>query len=187
MFKTFLDRLYYSYEMLVYHIPFFAAAYIRFHAPSVHKELSLLQLHIESTARVLHIGCGSIPYTSLFIAQKTGAHVTGIDHNPSVVKNAVQVLHRYPQSSNISIIQGEGTTYDVSSFDIIIISYGITDQERIVRHVLSSSTPGTRILVRTSTAKQNASLMTSLQPLLVDRVHLLLTQESLLVIIPKTT
>jgi len=185
MFKTFLDRLYYSYEMLAYHIPFFAAAYIRFHAPSVNKELSLL--HIKSTDRVLHIGCGAIPYTSFFIAQETGAHVTGIDHKPPIVKNAVHVLHRYSQSNNISITRGEGTTYDVSSFDIIIVSYGIAGQERIVRHVLSSSKPGTRVLVRTSTAKQNASLIGLIRPLIVNRARLLLTQESLLFVVPKTT
>lgn len=182
MLKTLLDRLYYSYEMLAYHLPFFAAAYIKFHAPSVSKELSLL--HIESNARVLHIGCGAIPYTSLLIAQKTGAHVTGIDHKALVVKNATHVLRRYSHTNTIYIARGEGTTYDVSSFDVVIVSYGIAEQERIVRHVISSSKPGTRILVRTSTAIQNTSLMTLLQPLLINRVHLLLTQESLLIITP---
>ncbi len=184
MFKKILDRLYYSYEMLAYHMPLFAAAYITFHEPSVKKELSLLQ--IEPTANVLHIGCGAIPYTSLIVTRETGARVTGIDNKTPVVTNAVHCLHRYHLSDKICITQGEGSTYDVSSFEVIIISHGIANQEQIVRHVLVSSKQGTRILIRTSTAKQNPLLMKLLQHLIVDRVHLLLTQESILVITSNT-
>ena len=50
------------------------------------KEINLA--NVTKDDRILHIGCGSIPATSVLLAKKTGSEVTGIDNDFSSVKQA---------------------------------------------------------------------------------------------------
>ena len=181
MIKTFLDKLYYVYEVFSHHLPFFAKAYVKFHEPSVKKEIAMLQL--SSSDKVLHIGCGAIPYTSVVMAREIGARVTGIDHKSRVVMLSTQYIKQCKLSDLVIIKKGEGSTCDVSGFDVIILSYGVANQDVVLQHVLDSSNAGSRILLRRSTTKNHSALVNRFY---TSHVHLLLTQESVLLVKKKT-
>ena len=104
MMKKFLDHLYYMYEFLSSHIPFLAKLYIIFHESSVKKEIEMA--HISSSDKILHIGCGAIPYTSIVISKETNAKVTGIDHKQSVVDAAANFIHSHRLSNEVTIQHG---------------------------------------------------------------------------------
>jgi protein-L-isoaspartate O-methyltransferase len=180
MIKTFLDQLYYAYEVFSHYLPFFAEAYVKFHEPSVKKEIVMLQL--SSSDKVLHIGCGAIPYTSIVIAREIGAQVTGIDHKLRVVMLSMHCIKQRKLLDLVAIKKEEGKTCDVSGFDVIIISYGIANQDVVLQHVLDSSKAGSRILLRRSTAKNHTALDALVKELSIDSIRVLLTQESILIV-----
>jgi len=181
MIKTFLDRLYYVYEVFSHHLPLFAEAYVKFHEPSVKKEIAMLQL--SSSDKVLHIGCGAIPYTSIVMAREIGAQVIAIDHKSRVVKLSTYYIKQRKLLDLVTIKKEEGKTCGVSGFDVIIISYGIANQDVVLQHVIDSSKAGSRILLRRSTAKNHAALVNEFS---TNHVHLLLTQESILLVKKET-
>lgn len=180
MIKKLLDYLYYIYEILYQHVPFFLLIYIKIHEPSVKKEIEMIQL--SQSDRVLHIGCGAIPYTSMVIARETGAHIVGIDYKSRIVDLANSYIKRKNLLNMIRIELGDGQNYDASGFNVVIISYGIDVQDLVLRHVLESVKDGTRIILRKSRAKKNDNINSIVKGFSTDSLRLLLTQESVLII-----
>ena len=99
--KKTLDYVYYFTEILFYRIPFMAKLYIRLHTPAVKKEIALS--NISESDKVLHIGCGAIPYTAKIIAQEKKVKVVGIDNKTKIVNMATNFIKKYPCSDFIKI------------------------------------------------------------------------------------
>ena len=180
MIKKFLDYLYYIFEILSNYIPFFAELYIKYHSPSVKKEIEMSRL--SQSDKVLHIGCGAIPYTSIVIAREINTDIVGIDHKLRIVNIATDYIKRYSLSDVVRIERGNGKTYDVSNFDVIIISYGVVDQNLVLKHVLESMNGGARIILRRSTEDKNGYIDPIVNEFSVSSIRLLLTQESVLIV-----
>ncbi|MHA1193000.1 MAG: class I SAM-dependent methyltransferase [Promethearchaeota archaeon] len=180
MIKKFLDYLYYSFEIFSNYIPFLAKLYIKFHAPSVKKEIKMLNL--SSSDRILHIGCGAIPYTSIGISREIDAEIVGIDCNPRVVDIATDYLKRYNLSNMVKIEIGDGKTYSISGFDVIILSYGIDGQDLVLRHAIDSMKKGARIILRRFTTERDNYIDSIVKEFSVCSIKLLLTQESILIV-----
>jgi len=180
MIKKLFDYLYYSFEFFSKYIPFFVMSYIKFHEFSVVKEIEMSD--ISPSDRILHIGCGAIPYTSITISRKTGAKIIGIDYNPHVVNIAIEHLKRYNLSNLIKIEEGDGKSYNISDFDVIIISYGIDCQDSVLRHVIDSMKSGTRIILRRSSTEKNEYIDSILKEFSSYSCRMLLTQESILIV-----
>ncbi len=180
MMKKFLDTLYYMYELLSNYIPLLAKLYIVFHESSVKKEIEMA--HISSLDKILHIGCGAIPYTSIVISRETNAKVVGIDHKSRVVDSSTKFIRSHHLSDKITIQRGVGGSYNVSEFNVIIISYGITNQDVVLKCVLKSAKKDTKIILRRSTANYDSYIDSMVDNFAISRKRMLLTQESILII-----
>ena len=180
MIKKFLNKLYYFFEIFSNHSNFFIRAYIRFHAPSVKKEIEIANL--SNSKKILHIGCGAIPYTSIILSNNTDADIVGIDYNLSVVKNAKRLVNRFFLNKKIQIKFGDGKTYDVLGFNLIIISNGIDQQDVVLKNVYNSVKNGTKIILRGSVTEKNDYLNSMIRKYSVKSQNLLLTQKSCLLI-----
>jgi len=180
MIKKFLDHLYYTSEIFSNYVPFFSKLYIKFHESSVKKEIEMSNL--SSSDRILHIGCGAIPYTSLVLSREINSKIVGIDCNPHVVDIANDYLKRYNLSNMIKIEMGDGKTYDVSGFDSIILSYGVDGQDLVLRHVIDSMKNGARLILRRSTTERNSYIDSIVKEFSICSIRLLLTQESVLIV-----
>jgi len=180
MIKEFLDHLYYTFEIFSNHIPFFAKLYIKFHKSSVKKEIEMSNLL--SSDRILHIGCGAIPYTSIVLSREVNSKVVGIDCDPRVVNIATDYLKRYNFSNMVKIEIGDGKTYNVSDFDVVILSYGIDSQDSVLRHAIDSMKEGARIILRRPSTEKNEYIDSIVKEFSVCSIRLLLTQESILIV-----
>jgi len=180
MFKKFLDRIYYIYEIISTNISFFSFLYLKFHEPAVKKEIKMAD--ISKSDKILHIGCGAIPYTSIIVSRETNAKVVGIDHKPRVVDASTKFIHSHHLSDKITIQRGVGDSYNVSEFNVILISYGITNQDVVLKHVLKSAEKDTKIILRRSTANYDSPIGSMVDNLSIARKKLLLTQESVFII-----
>ena len=180
MIKTFLDYLYFTFEIFCYHIPFFAKLFIKIHSPSVKKEIEMSNL--SSSDKILHIGCGAIPYTTIVISKETDAKIVGIDKESRIVNIATDFVRKYNISDIVKIEIGNGKTHNVSDFDVIILSYGIDRQDLVLKHVFNSVKKGSRILLRRSISKKEDYIDSIVKNYSVNRTRLLLTQESVLIV-----
>jgi len=180
MIKKLLDYLYYSFERFSNYISFFAKLYIKFHESSVKKEIEMSDL--SPSDRILHIGCGAIPYTSILVSRNIGAEIVGIDCDPRVVTIATDYLKRYNLSNMVKIEIGDGKTYNVSDFDVVILSYGIDSQDSVLRHAIDSMKGGTRIILRRPSTERDDYTDSIVKEFSVCSIRLLLTQESILLV-----
>ena len=180
MFKKLLNRLYFIYETFAYKSSLFATVYLKFHEPSVEKEIEMAQ--ITASDHVLHIGCGAIPYTSAVLVRKCNMNIVSIDNKQKIVDNAINFVKQHGLSNKINLKRGDGKTYDVSGFDVVIISYGVAEQDMVLRHVINSVQAGSRIILRRSTTKKSEYIDSIIEEFSICSKRLLLTQKSILII-----
>ena len=98
--------------------------------------------------RILHIGCGSIPYTATIVARKVGASITAVDNDSMVVRNASNYLLNREFGDMVKIEEGDALDYPVSDFDVIIVSLGVMPRDLVLRQLQLQLKNGTRIICR---------------------------------------
>jgi len=176
MFKKFIDQLYNIYEIIFTNISFFSFLYMKFHEPSVKKEINMAQ--ITHSDKVLHIGCGAIPYSLMILSKETHTEITGIDNQTRSITYAKKFI---ADDKNIHIEKASGETYDVSTFDVILISYGVGDIEAVLKNTLQHLKDNGKIILRKPVTETTEYINSILENYSIKKLKLLLTQESYLI------
>ncbi len=122
--------------------------YFDFYDEMTENEIKLANISEDDV--ILHIGCGPIPATSIHITRKTGAQVTGIDHNLSSVKQAQLCISKYNLSDKVKIKYAKAGQFPIDNFNLIILSQGIKPHEKILEHIGSSMKHEVQVIFRTS-------------------------------------
>ncbi len=150
--KKVSDYIFIIIEKIAVKFPSLLSAYIIYYEDIVDNEIHLAE--ITRTDTVLHIGCGSLPSTSLLIAKKTMSRTVGIDKVPSTVNDAqycVRIMHQEPQ---IQIQQANALDYPMNTSDVIIVSQGIEPRYEVLAHIANTMRPHTRVLFRTFSSEK---------------------------------
>lgn len=181
MIKKLLDWLYYFFELFANHNMLFTKMYIKFHTYSVKKEIEMAGLKKED--KILHIGCGSIPYTLIILSDVLKTKVVGIDNNQKVVDNARNLLKKFEKYDSIIIDKADGVKYNILSFNVIIISYGINQHDLVLKHVINSAYKKSKVIIRGSNLEKNKYIDKIVEKYYTKKIRLLLTQDSILLVI----
>ncbi len=105
---------------------------------------------ISKDDKVLHIGCGPIPATSILLTKKSGTQVIGIDKDPRSVNQAHKCVLKSGVSKKVQIKHADAKIFPVDKFDIIILSQGIKEYKEVLEHIARSIKYNTRVIFRTS-------------------------------------
>ena len=105
---------------------------------------------ISKNDNILHIGCGSIPATSILIEKKISAQITGIDNNLPSINNAIKLLKMIKLSDNIKILYGDALNFPVEKFNLIIVSQGIKQYDRALKYISKTMKKDAKVIFRTS-------------------------------------
>ena len=116
----------------------------RFYRRLVERELKSISLDPDAT--VLHIGCGPLPMTALYLSQM-GFHVKASDCNPAAVRSARKVVSQ-SRDERIAVWEMEGDNIDYSPFDAVWVSLAVDDKRRVVVRALQTLKPGAPVLYR---------------------------------------
>lgn len=146
MHRTLANTLWSLLESLSFKLPIFARLYNKYYGYAVKKEIQLAD--ITSSDKILHIGGGILPATSVVITQETNASVTCIDNIRKSLHLASQYIEEMGLSDSIKLDYGDGTTYPVENFTAIFISLGVHPREAVFNHVFRSVKSGTRVIFR---------------------------------------
>ena len=151
--KFISDYLFIVIEKIIVKLPLLLSPYITYYEDIVDKEIKIAKITRQDN--ILHIGCGSIPSTSLLIAQKTKAPTIGIDKNIPTVQDAQNCVHTLHQENQIQIHHADALTYTMQSSDVIIVSQGIEPRYEVLEHIAKTIGHNTRVIFRTFSSKND--------------------------------
>jgi len=113
----------------------------------VKKEIGLAR--IDAKTKVLHIG-GGLPYTAVIITRSTGAQVTAVEIEPKIRDMALAHVKKLGLKDKIEIILADGKDISAAGFDVVILSLSIKSKDAVLRNILETCNPGTRIIYRSA-------------------------------------
>lgn len=146
-FKKVIDYMFKIVEKIIIKLKKLLPSYIKYYVDIIDKEINIAK--ISSSTRVVHIGCGPIPSTSILIAKKTGANIIGVDKNPRTVEKARSCLHELGYANKIQIKQAEASNFPIENFDVILISHGIEPRDKFLKYVSKSMKEDAIVVFRT--------------------------------------
>jgi 2-polyprenyl-3-methyl-5-hydroxy-6-metoxy-1,4-benzoquinol methylase len=146
-FKKLSDVMFAIAEKIVIKMEKLLPLYVKYYEDIVDKEIAMA--NISSSDKVLHMGCGSVPSTSILIAEKTVANVVGIDRNSRSVEEARSCVYLVRSDDRIQIKHAEVLNFPVENFDVIIASQGIEPQDKILNYISQSMKNDARVIFRT--------------------------------------
>jgi hypothetical protein len=144
--KHIVDYAFRLAESILTRVTPFADLYTGYYQNMIKDESSMAG--ISCSTSVLHIGCGPIPNTAVTLARLTGAKVTAVDNNPDAVKKAIDYVKQVHMKQLVHIKTGDGMTFPVRNFRVIILSLGVEPIGKVLRHIALSSDPNTKIIYR---------------------------------------
>jgi precorrin-6B methylase 2 len=140
------DYTFYLAEKIILNYKKFIPFYMKFYEEMVIEEIKMA--NISSDDKILHIGCGSIPATSIIIAKETGANIVAIDIDPYSSQKAKQFIKQNTKLNNIIIKNADGAEYSTAEFDTILISDGVKKLYNILQNISESLRKNTKVIFR---------------------------------------
>jgi len=145
--KKISDIIFIFSEKITLKLDYFLKYYISYYNDMMNKEIKLGS--ISRSDRVVHIGCGSIPASSILIAQKTGAKIVGIDKDKKTVKNAKSCIKKLNLSDKIQIENVDALDFSFDNYDIILVAHGIRPITKFLKYLSGRISKKTIIIFRT--------------------------------------
>ena len=116
-----------------------------FYSRLVRKEAE--ECGINPGSRVLHVGCGPMPYTAIMLAE-TGIKVTGVDIDPGAVLSARKMVKQAGADRLVDIQHGDGKNLDPRDYDFIWVSLHAEPKEEVVPALLERMREGAVLVFR---------------------------------------
>ncbi|MDH7506388.1 MAG: class I SAM-dependent methyltransferase [Candidatus Thermoplasmatota archaeon] len=146
--KKLSDLIFILIENIVVSFDKIVPVYLDFYKPMIENEIALA--NISNKDKILHVGCGSIPATSINIVKKTDADVTAIDKNIKCIKKAQSLISNIKLSNKIKIIYSDALNFPLEKFNLIIVSLGVKPYEEVLKYISQNMENDARIIVRTN-------------------------------------
>ena len=105
-------------------------------------------INIKNSASILHIGCGSIPASSILLAKKTQAKIIGIDLDDHAIKKAKKCIKNMGLTKRVIVKKMDALKSDLSQYEIILISQGIIPKEGFMQKLADTLSLDQIIILR---------------------------------------
>ena len=142
-----MDILFRTLEKILSKYRLFARAYAHFFEKMTIDEFAMV--HISDKAKVVNIGCGSLPHTLIILAKVKDWKFLGIDKDEVSIESAKKIVDYYHLSNRIEIRWTDGLDFDVSAFDLIIVSHGVEPKTELLEKLGNEIRDDGIILYRT--------------------------------------
>jgi len=152
IFQKYVDYLFILFEKIIINLDYFLPYYLNYYNDLVESEIKLAD--ILSERKIVHIGSGSIPSTSILIAQKTNSRITCIDKDPKAIKNSIKIVKKIGLSNLINIKKINALDISFEKFDVIFISHGIVPKKEFLEK-LSKKITDKNIVIHRSFSKDS--------------------------------
>lgn len=146
--KIVKDSFFIVIEKIIVNLPSFATRFVNYHEELVGNEINLA--NISNNDKIIHVGCGSIPATSIMLFKKTGAYITCIDIDKQAICKALNYIGRIGLSNKILFKRSNLLDISLNEFDVIIISRGVSNIKTILKYISPRTKSDVKIILRTT-------------------------------------
>jgi hypothetical protein len=112
------------------------------------KELALIE-NVDYQS-ILFIGSGPFPITAILLHKFTGKQIDCLELNEESANISRKVLKRLGLADSIKVHVGNGSTYDLSRFDIVLVALLAKPKADILANIYQCTKTSARVLCRTS-------------------------------------
>ncbi len=148
--KNFNDLMFIFVENIIVNLEKIIPVYLDFYKSMTENEIRLANITNED--KILHIGCGSIPATSIYIVKKIAPDITAIDKNLQSIKKAQKLLLKLKLFSKIHTIHADALDFPLEKFNLIIISLGVKTYPEVLRYISQNMRSDAQVILRTSSS-----------------------------------
>lgn len=127
-------------------IPLFVSLYSRPYQQVLKNEIELASIEREDL--VLNIGCGSIPFTSIYVHYLTGAEIVAMDYDREAIERARLSLKRMGLDDKISLYQGDASCEIPVDFTVALVALQARPKEEIFKQLKERGEPASRLIFR---------------------------------------
>lgn len=146
--KNLMDYFYVIFEKIGCKIDIITEYYLDMYDEVVDKEINMA--NISKHDKILVVGGGSIPATSLLISIKTNANVVSIDSDESAVINSQQLIKNKFSKVQLDVIYADAADFPMNTYDHIFVLYGVKNQRELLKKIHDQITQNTTVLLRTT-------------------------------------
>lgn len=97
---------------------------------------------------VLNIGCGSIPFTAIYLAKLTDAKIIAVDKDEEAIPRAKKLIKRLGLEDRIEFIVSDASQLKDLKYTAAIVALHTSSKNIILKNLLKNSKEGTRIVFR---------------------------------------
>jgi len=105
-------------------------------------------LNLTNSDNILHIGCGVFPYSAILLSEKKNNSIVTIDNNQQAIQYAQKVIQNRNLDKKIKVKLGDGSTYDLTSFSVIISSSCVDSSLSVLENIITHAKSNSRIIIR---------------------------------------
>jgi 2-polyprenyl-3-methyl-5-hydroxy-6-metoxy-1,4-benzoquinol methylase len=110
-------------------------------------------IDLQKRTLILDIGCGSLPHSFISLAKIRGWKFHGIDNDADAIENAKRSIQNFKMKDVITVEHADGLTYDVSTYEFIVMSHGVEPKIKILEKLAAEMKPSAYVLYRTITKR----------------------------------
>ena len=144
--KFFLFHLIINLEKICAKYELFGKIYHNlFYRRMIQREIA--NANIKKNDAIMHIGCGSFPFTSLQLAMDD-FDIVAVDIDENAVKNAKHVIQKWNLSDKIKVIHANGLDMSVSKMNVVWIPFLVEPKQEIIKKYWKQLKPNGRIICR---------------------------------------
>ncbi|GAB6091406.1 SAM-dependent methyltransferase [Spirochaeta dissipatitropha] len=133
-------------EKLLVQFPWAIRFYTGQYRDIVSRELEAANVSPGDT--LLQIGCGSIPFTAIYLAELSDTNIVAIDNDASAVQRARKLVASLGLENRISIVHCDGTEIDGSGCSAVFIALQARPKSVILENLRRTCPAGTRFIFR---------------------------------------
>lgn len=133
-------------EKQIAFIPLLVSLYASFYREVVDNEISLAGITADD--RVLNIGCGGIPFTSILIARQTGAKVWAVDRDSESVNVARSCIEKTGLGRLISVEHYNGIDPLPFDYSVAVVALQVEPKKEVLYNLMQNGKPGAKIIMR---------------------------------------
>jgi precorrin-6B methylase 2 len=150
LLKGIMDYSYILFEKIAIKFNIISLSYLNLYSDIVDKEIKMAEINLND--KILVIGCGAIPSTSILISKKTNAKIIAIDKDFNAIDKAKTFLSNIDYNE-IELEYANGLNYDVNKFNVIFILYGVKNLNEVLIYLYKKIKNDTKIIVRLNEEK----------------------------------
>lgn len=146
LLKNLMDVLYIVFEKAFYQFDGIINLYFHMYDELIDNEVQLAMISKEDT--ILVIGCGALPSTAVLLAQKTGAHIIGIDKDKESVRKANTLALKFKVNNLVTFQHVDDLSNDLEKYSLIFVVYGVKGEPLVFKKLFLNMNEKARVIYR---------------------------------------